>query len=253
MKKKLSIVLPVFNERKNIQKSIKSIFAQSKFLPNYEINIIISDGPSTDGTSELAKRIAKRNKRVFYLSCEKGLGIGLYKGHSYSLKVTKPDVMLQIDADGQVNPKVIVKLVMAIEEGNDLAIGSRFVKGGRNNLPLNRRIFSKGSSVICRTIMGPWDIQEFTNSARAFTPNLFKKINWGRIPWKDETFVMIPAFLNEAVIAGAKYKEVPLIFRNRSEGYSKNKVVSYTLNLILYAIKGRLVKRTIGKDESYII
>ena len=150
--------------------------------------------------------------------------------------------MLQIDADGQVNPKVIVKLVHAIEQGNDIAIGSRFVKGGRNDLPIGRRIFSKGSSLICRTLMGPWNIQEFTNSARAFTPRLFKKINWKRIPWKEKTFIMIPAFLNEAIIAGAKYKEVPLMFKDRPHGNSKNRVFQYTISLVLYAIKGRLIK-----------
>jgi len=242
MKKKLCIVLPVYNEKNNLHKSINAILLQSRFLPNYKISIVISDGPSTDGTSEIGKKIAKQNKNIFYISSERGLGVGLYRGHKFSLKKIKPDIMLQIDADGQVNPKVIVKLVHAIEEGNDIAIGSRFVKGGKNDLPTNRRIFTKGSSLICRLLMGPWDIQEFTNSARAFTPRLFKKINWKRIPWKEKTFVMIPAFLNEAVIAGAKYKEVPLYFKNRSHGYSKNKVAEYTFSLVLYAFKGRLIK-----------
>lgn len=242
MKKKLSIVLPVYNEKDNIEKSVTSIFAQKRLLANYDINVIISDGSSTDGTSEIAKEIVRKNRNVYYICVERGLGIGLYKGHQFSLQETEPDIMAQIDADGQVNPKVIAKLVQAIEEGNDLAIGSRFVKGGKNNLPLGRRIFSKGSSLVCRIVIGPWDIQEFTNSARAFTPKLFKRINWKRLPWKGSTFIMIPAFLNEAVIAGARYKEVPLTFKNRSDGYSKNKVFSYTLNLILYAFKGRLIK-----------
>ncbi|HEX9059682.1 MAG TPA: hypothetical protein VF941_05860, partial [Clostridia bacterium] len=105
---------------------------------------------------------------------------------------------------------------------------------------LSRRLFSKGSSFVCRFIMGPLDIQEFTNSARAFTPALFKKMNWERLPWREQTFIMQPAFLHEAILAGAKYEEVPLIFRDRAEGYSKNKTVGYTRDVIAYAIDARL-------------
>lgn len=242
MRKKVSVVLPVFNEVKNIRKTVNSIFALKHLLPNYDIHIVISDGSSTDGTLAVVKEISKHNKKVDYISTGRGLGIGLYKGHVYALKKSKPDIMVQIDADGQVNSKIIVTLVNTITEGYSLAIGSRFVKGGKNNLPFVRRLFSRSSSLVCRVLMGPMDIQEFTNSARAFTPKLFKKINWKRIPLKGKTFVSIPAFLNEAVIAGAKYKEVPMIFNNRPEGYSKNKVIRYTLGLLLYAIKGRLIK-----------
>lgn len=242
MKKKISIVLPVFNEKDNLEKTIFTILNLEKFVAGYSLEIVISDSHSTDGTSEIARKISEKHKNIHYINSGPGLGVGLYRGHKYAIKHINPSIMLQIDADGQVNPKVIIKLVRAIEGGYDLSLGSRFVKGGRNNLPFIRKIFSKGSSLTCRIIMGPWDIQEFTNSARAFTPQLFKKINWKRLPWKGKTFIMIPAFLNEAVIAGAKYKEVPLVFKNRPNGYSKNKVIRYTLSLILYAFKGRLIK-----------
>lgn len=245
--KTVSVVLPTYNEKQNLEKFVHEVFEQKKYLPGWEIEIIISDSGSTDGTGDLAKDLSEKNKKIHYINVEKGLGYGLIRGHQFALESIKPDVLAQMDADGQVQADVLVKLVKAIEEeGFDLALGSRFVEGGKNNLSFSRRLFSAGSSFICRLIMGPFNVKEFTNSARAFTPVLFKKINLDRLPWKEKTFIVQPAFLNEAILVGAKYKEVPLVFKNRAEGYSKNKTVNYTYDVITYAIDARLHKMGIN-------
>ncbi len=242
MKKKVSIVLPVFNEKYNLKKTILSILRMQKFLKDYSLEIVVSDSCSTDGSIEIAQKMSRKYKNVHYINVEQGLGVGLYEGHRYAIKCFKPDILVQVDADGQVGEKVILLLINTIDQGYDLALGSRFVAGGKNKLSIIRRLFSLGSSYVCRVIMGPIDIGEFTNSARAFTPDLFKRINWKRLPWKRKTFIFMPAFLNEAVLAGATYKEVPLIFMNRGTGYSKNKVISYTFDLIVYSVEARLRK-----------
>lgn len=236
------VVLPTYNEKKNLEGFVKNVLDQQQKLPGWSIEVLISDSSSPDGTGELAKALSLKNPRVHYINVERGLGVGIIKGHQYSLEHFKPDVMAQLDADGQVEVDVLPRLVEAIEQGYDLALGSRFVKEGENRLSFSRRFFSAGSSWLCRIIMGPWAIQEFTNSARAFTPQLFKKINLQRLPWREKTFIIQPAFLNEAILAGAKYKEVPLIFKNRAEGYSKNKVVNYTYDVVTYSIDARLHK-----------
>lgn len=240
MPKKVVVILPTLNEKDNLWGFIQDIFGIEKDLEGYDLEILVVDSGSTDGTLELAKRLSQTNKKIHYLLVEKGLGVGLIKGHQYSMMNFKPDIMAQLDADGQVGVDVLPRLVKAIEEGNDLAIGSRFVRGGQNRLSLSRKIFSAGSSSVCRVLMGPWGIREFTNSARAFTPSLFRKINLDRLPWKERTFIIQPAFLHEAILAGAKYKEVPLIFKNRAEGYSKNKVINYIYDVITYCIDARL-------------
>lgn len=240
--KKVSIVLPTYNEKANLEKFVSVVLDETKNLKGYKFEIVVSDSHSNDGTGEIAKKLSEKYKNIHYIDVDRGLGVGLYQGHKYAMKKIKPDIMIQMDADGQVSSSVIPRLIEAIEEGYDLVLGSRFVAGGKNKLPFSRRIFTYGSSLVCRIIMGPLDIREFTNSARAFTPALFRKINWDRIPWKERTFIMLPAFLNEAVIAGAKYKEVPLIFSDRPSGYSKNKVLRYTLDLISYAFSARTRK-----------
>lgn len=240
--RKVVVLLPTFNEKTNIEKFTAEVLDQEKKLPGYRIEVLIVDSHSPDGTGEIARKLANENSRIHFLNVGRGLGVALIKGHQYSLDHLKPDIMAQIDADGQVDVDIVPRLVKVIDEGYDLAIGSRFVPGGKNQLSLSRKIFSAGSSFISRLIMGPWDIKEFGNSARAFTPELFKKINKQSLPWKETTFIIQPAFLNEAVLAGAKYKEIPLVFKNRAEGYSKNKIMNYSYDVVTYAIDARLHK-----------
>lgn len=241
--KKVSVVLPTYNEKANIEKTVKKVFEQEKNLPGFEISVVVADDiRSSDGAEQIVKQLIKKNKRVHFIKVEPGLGVGLIKGHQYALDYLHPDILAQLDADGQVVPDVLVRLVKAIEEGYSLAIGSRFVSGGKNQLSFVRRIFTYGASIFCRLMIGPWDIGEVTNSARAFTPGLFRKINLGRLPWREPTFIVQPAFLHEAILAGAKYKEVPLIFKNRLEGYSKNKVFNYSYDVIAYCLDVKLHK-----------
>ena len=241
MKKIVSVVLPTYNEKGNIAKTVEKVFEQEKNIPNFEISVVIADDiRSSDGIEQVAKELIRKNRRVHFIKVEPGLGVRLIKGNQYALDNLQPDVLAQLDADGQVVPDVLVRLIKTIEEGYSLAIGSRFVSGGKNQLSFVRRIFTYGASIFCRLVMGPWDIREVTNSARAFTPALFNKINLGRLPWQERTFIIQPAFLHEAVLAGAKYKEVPLIFKNRLEGYSKNKVFNYTYDVIVYCLDARM-------------
>lgn len=242
MSKKVVVVLFTYNEKDTLKQSVKDVLEQEKYLPGFEIEIVISDSHSPDGTGEIAQKLAKSNSKIHYIDVGRGIGVGIIEGHLYSIKNLKPDIMAQLDADGQVEADVIQRLVQAIDEGYDLAIGSRFVKGGENRLSISRRIFTLGSSWVFRILLGPFSIHEVTNSARAFTPQLFQKINLKRLPWREQSFIIQPAFLNEALEAGAKFKEVPLVFKNREEGYSKNKVFNYIYDMIAYMLEARLHK-----------
>lgn len=240
--KKAVILLPTYNEKENLEKFIGEVLNQEKNCPGWKFEIVIADSSSPDGTFEIAQKLAKNNPKIQVITVGKGLGVAIIEGHKYSIKHLEPDALVQLDADGQAKADVIPKLLKAIDEGFDLALGSRFIKGGKNQLSFMRRLFSGGASVVFRIIAGPFDIQEVTNSARAFTPELFNKINLNRLPWREQSFIIQPAFLNEAILAGAKYKEVPLYFKNREEGYSKNKVFNYTYDVITYSIDARLRK-----------
>lgn len=236
----VSVLLPTFNEVGNIESMVREVLSQEKKLPGTKFEILIVDSLSSDGTAKIAKDLANKYTNVHYLSVERGLGVAIIKGHQYALEQFNPDILVQLDADEQVDPEIIVRLVKTIEEGNDLAVGSRFVPGGKNLLSPSRRFFSSGASFFCRIVMGPFGIKEFTNSTRAFTPELFKRMDTQKLPWKEKTFIIQPAMLHELTLYTKKYKEIPLVFKNRAEGYSKNKVVNYTYDVITYSLDTRL-------------
>lgn len=241
--KKAVILLPVFNERDNIERFIKEIFAVEKDAGGWRFEIlIVNDERSNDGTWEVVQELTRHNPRIHAITVGPGLGTALIKGHQYSIKHFHPQALAQLDADGQVGADVLPRLLAVLDEGYDLAIGSRFVKGGRNMLSPSRKFFTWGSSIFSRLVMGPLDIGEWSNSARAFTPSLFNKLNFDLIPWQEKTFIIQPSFLNAAVVAGARYKEVPLIFKDRAEGYSKMKIFNYSYDVIAYSIDARLRK-----------
>lgn len=241
-RKKVVILLPTFNEKENIKRFAKEVLNQETNSPGWHYEILIVDSHSTDGTEEVAKNLAAKNSRIHFYSVGKGLGVALIKGHQCSIKTLNPDALVQLDADGQVMADVIPRMLKKLEEGYDLVIGSRFIPGGKNELSPSRKFFTWGSSVFCRLVMGPWNIKEFSNSTRAFTPVLFKRIDLNLVPWREKTFIIQPSFLNAAVAAGARYKEIPLVFRDRAVGYSKMKIVNYTYDVVTYAIDARLKK-----------
>ncbi len=240
--KKIVFLLPTYNEVDNIKYCVEGVLKQQKKIKGWRIEILIVDGGSTDGTIEKAKQIKLRDPRVHFLKVERGLGVALIKGHAFSIKHFNPHVLAQIDSDGQIEPNSIPKLIKSIENGYTLVLGSRFIKGGKNQIAFMGRLFSLCSSLLCKLVMGPLDINEFNTLTRAFTPELFKRIDLNRLPWREQTFIIQPAFLIEAIRAGAKYKEIPIVCKKRLRNYSKNKVISYTLDVILYALNIRFEK-----------
>lgn len=240
--KKIVVLLPTYNEVDNIEDCVEGVLKQEKEIKGWRVEILIVDGGSSDGTVEKANKLVSKNLRIHLLKVERGLGVGLIKGHLYSIKHLRPQILAQIDSDGQIEYDVLPKLVKTIEIGYNLALGSRFIKGGKNQISLLGRMLSKCSSWFCKIVMGPSDITEFNTLTRAFTPELFKKIRLENLPWKEQTFIIQPAFLNEAILAGAKYKEVPIICRERLKNYSKNKIINYTYDVITYALDAKFKK-----------
>src|SRR3989338_8442206 len=120
MKKIVSVVLPTFNEKANIEKTVDKVLEQEKNLLGWEMHIIIADDiRSTDDTDKIALSLSRANKRIHLIKTDPGLGVGLIRGHQYALEKIRPDILAQLDADGQVVADVLVRLIKTIEEGYD--------------------------------------------------------------------------------------------------------------------------------------
>lgn len=240
---RLVVNIPTYNERDNVEEIIKKILNERRKLPNIDLHILVSDSHSPDGTSEIVKKIQKENPRVHYLDVkDRGLGIGIVKGHRYAIDKLKADILAQMDGDLSHDPSTLPQMYDEVSKGFDLIVGSRLMKGGKNRLGWHRRLFTKGSALFCKISWGTFHLTEYTNSYRMFTKKLFEKINFNKVPWKSKTYIIQPSFLYAAIIAGAKIKEIPITFQDRKKGYSKAQIVAYTIDVIKFGIKVRFQK-----------
>ena len=196
------------------------------------------DSHSPDGTGEIAKKLATKNSRAHFLDVlERGLGLAIVRGYEYALKDLDAEVLMQIDADLQHDPNDIPKFLEKIDQGFEYVQGSRFIKGGQNDISPMRQLFSFGSSVVMRFLTGIWQISDFTPSFKAYTKDLYKRMDWSAIPWHGTTFLIQPAAVVEAYRAGAKMIEVPIVFRRRGADRSKNEVANYIIDIFGYGIE----------------
>ncbi len=241
--KKVVVVAPTFNEKGSIEKTIKLILAQNGKIPGFDIHVLVSDSHSPDGTGEIAKKIAETEKNVHFLDVvERGLGLAIIKGYEYGLDQLHADVLMQIDADLQHDPADIPKFLEKINEGYEYIQGSRYVKGGSNNISPMRQLFSFGSSLVMRILTGIWKISDFTPSFKAYTKELYLRMDKDSIPWHGTTFLIQPAAVVEAYRAGAKMAEVPIVFRKRGADKSKNEIANYIIDILGYGVEVRLSK-----------
>ena len=240
---RLVVNVPTYNEKENIEEVTKKILSQSKFIPQVDLHVLVSDSHSSDGTDQIVKQISKTNPKVHYLDVkQRGLGIGIIKGHRFAVDRLRADILAQMDGDLSHDPQMLPQMVEQIAKGYDLVNGSRLTKGGKNLLGWHRRLFTKGSALYCKLSWGTFKISEYTSSYRVFTKKLFEKIDLTKIPWKAKTYIIQPSFLYAALKAGAKIKEIPITFVDRKKGYSKAKIIAYTFDVIKFGIKVRFEK-----------
>lgn len=239
--KKVVVVAPTYNEKGSIEKVVKLILQQNGKVPGFDIHVLIVDSHSPDGTAEIAKKIVQKNNKVHFLDVqERGLGLAIIKGYDYALHNLKADVLMQIDADMQHDPNEIPFFLEKIKAGDTFIQGSRNISGGENGISFTRQMFSLGSAGICRLLTGIWEITDFTPSYRAYTRELYLKMNLDAIPWQGTTFLVQPASIVEAHKVGAKMVEVPIKFMSRKADRSKNEVANYIIDILGYTIETRL-------------
>ncbi|KKR51400.1 MAG: glycosyltransferase [Candidatus Curtissbacteria bacterium GW2011_GWA1_40_16] len=239
---RLVVNIPTYNEEDNIREVIKRVLASGSKMPELDLHVLVSDSHSPDKTSQIVKEVSKTNPKVHYLDVkERGLGIGIVKGHRFAIDKLKADILAQMDGDLSHDPATLPHMVKyIIEDGFDLVVGSRLMKGGKNLLGWHRRLFTRGSAFYCKFAWGTFSISEYTNSYRVFTKELFESINFKKVPWKSKTYIIQPAFLYAALLAGARVKEIPITFEDRKKGYSKAKITSYTLDVLRFGVKVRI-------------
>ena len=216
---KLSIIVPVYNEKQVIEKtSHKILSAFHEFHDQMEILFI--DDNSPDGTAEEVLRVSKQSPQVQLVQHGKKEGIGA--AHRAGYESARGEYILCIDADLSQSPEDLLKIKNKLDEGYDLVIGSRYMTNGKQlgKSPL-RDIGSRGMNLLCRILLGI-KLTDCTHTFRGFRKKLFEDFS-EKIHSKGH-----PSFQVELSfwIANTSHKitEIPIHFREREEGVGVSKI-----------------------------
>ena len=212
--KKALVIIPTYNEIQNIKKLIYQII---EILP--EINILIVDDNSTDGTGEYVRELSSVDSRVKLLSRpgKLGLGTAYVAGFKYMLE-NGYEIAYQMDADFSHDPKELLNMQKEIEN-NDVVIGSRYIKGVNViNWPMKRLLLSYFANKYTKIVTGI-PVCDATGGFKCFRKEVLQTINLDKIKSNGYSFQIEMNF--KAWKKGFRIKEIPIIFYDRTEGNSK--------------------------------
>lgn len=211
------LIIPTYNERENIARILSAIFELKK-----DFHVLIIDDGSPDHTAEIVKTLFACYPGQLFLEERSGkLGLGTAYIHGFRWALEKGyRYIFEMDADFSHNPKDLLRLYNACKnEGADVAIGSRYVKGGQvENWPALRVSISKGASLYTRLIT--WmPIKDPTAGFVCYKKEVLEAINFEEITFVGYAFQIEMKFA--AWKLGFKIKEVPITFIDRQFGTSK--------------------------------
>jgi dolichol-phosphate mannosyltransferase len=211
------VIIPTFNEKENISDIIDAVLALE-----ITFDVLVVDDNSPDGTADIVKqKIAANGNRIQIVERKgkHGLGTAYLEGFRFGLSKGY-DYLFEMDADFSHNPNDLIKLYNSCAvDGNDLAIGSRYVTGVNVvNWPMSRVLMSFFASKYVRLITG-MPIQDTTAGFKCFKREVLETINLNRIKFVGYAFQIEMKF--KTWKHGFKVYEVPIIFTDRTRGTSK--------------------------------
>jgi len=228
------IVIPTYNEADNIVRLMDAVFT-SVADSRWNVELLIVDSSSPDGTGIKVAEYMKKNNKVHLLKTDKeGLGKAYIRGFTHALEKLNPYLLFEMDADLQHNPRLLPDFLQKVEKGADFVIGSRYMKGG--SIPptwgLHRKFLSVLGNLVIRLGFMNFRIADWTSGYRAIKVWLVKKTLHHLESYSGYVFQV--ALLNNALMNKAAVAEVPLVFVDRTSGESKINAVQYMTQTLLY-------------------
>lgn len=250
------VIIPTYNEKDNIPGILKAIFSLNE---NYHVLVI--DDNSPDGTAPIVKALIESYPGKLFLEIRRQkLGLGTAYIHGFKWAIEKGYLFIfEMDADFSHNPHDLEKLYETCKHnGADVAIGSRYVPGGRiKNWPVGRHIYSKGGAIYTRIITNI-PVKDPTAGFMCYKKHVLQIIDLDEIKFAGYAFQIEMKFA--AWKLGFKLKEVPIVFVDRKVGVSKmskhilKEGVLGVLKIQLYSMFKHYKPRnviSIEKDTSY--
>lgn len=208
------VVIPTYDEAQNIELIVDRVRA---CVP--ELDVLVVDDSSPDGTGELAEKVARHDPHVRVLHREKksGLGDAYLAGFTWALQ-RDYELIIAMDADGSHLPEQLPRLLEAITDA-DLVIGARWVPGGRVvNWPKRRELLSRGANAYANVALGI-GVHDATAGFRVFRRTTLDSIDLTRV--RSHGYCFQIDVTRRVAAAGLRIVEVPITFVERVHGESK--------------------------------
>lgn len=215
-KKKVTIVIPTYNERENIEEFLSQIL-RLRLL--WDPSIIVVDDDSPDGTAEVVSCLAQKEKNIHLLlrKGKRGRGSAGIEGFKKALSLG-PEYIMEMDADFSHCPDEIPRLLEAAP-GADIVIGSRFVPGGKDaERSFGRKLLTFLVRFFLRAHLRV-PVRDITSGFRCFKKEVLEGIDLGSLKSRGPSIVQ--EVLYKAFLLGYRIKEVPITFKNRKRGATK--------------------------------
>ncbi|HVV57869.1 MAG TPA: polyprenol monophosphomannose synthase [Gaiellaceae bacterium] len=212
---RLTVCLPTYNERDNLEPMIRAL---EDVIPA-DGRVLVIDDDSPDGTGAVADELAAALPwlDVLHRSEKQGLGRAYVAGFQRAL-ADGAELIVEMDCDFSHDPADVPRLVAAVEEGADVALGSRYVPGGRvRNWSLVRRAISRAASIYTRALLMP--IRDPTGGFKCFRREVLEAIDLDRVHGAGYVFQVETTY--RALQHGFRVVEVPITFSERTAGSSK--------------------------------
>lgn len=212
------VIIPTYNEIENIEKMVRKVMSLEPSL-----DLLIVDDGSPDGTANVVKKFMANEfegrLHILERSGKQGLGTAYIAGFKWSLD-RKYDFIFEMDCDFSHNPDDLLRLLDACQnQGADLAVGSRYVKGVNVvNWPMSRVLLSFFASKYVRVITG-MKLHDATAGFKCYSNKVLSSINFDKVRFKGYAFQIEMKYIAHKM--GFKIVEVPIIFTDRQEGTSK--------------------------------
>ena len=213
-------MIPTYNEAENIATLIERIEGVKSKIP-FELNLLVVDDNSSDGTAERVKELQRSYGNLFLLQRQTPAGIGsaYVDGFSYSIKNFDPDFLGEIDADLQHPPEVLEDMCRVSELGKDVVIASRYIEGGGTaSWSLHRRIVSKAANLLTRFFLR-LPVKDSTSGYRILSRRAVESLSGYKVSSKGYSFQVESLYAYKK--SGMTFAEVPFRFQNRRAGKTK--------------------------------
>lgn len=228
------IVLPTYNEAENVRQVVDEIFSQTEKTNTHELHVLVVDDNSPDGTQGVVQELMDHYRNLHLLNGKKkGLGEAYKRGFRYARDLLTPDLIFEMDADGQHDSNLIPLFVNLANNGFSLVIGSRFAPGGATpDFSIYRRMISLIGNWMIRFFGGIPRIHDCTSGFRCIKAKYLENCDFTFLSTRGYSFQS--SLLCELLRSGVKVIEVPIIFPDRKKGKSKLSLkdqIEFLLNL----------------------